>query len=315
MTQSLQEALAATSVPESLDLYSLRECDGGFFVGRKGDGAFVLLGPGQPSMDSTGNAAARFEPWKTLLPIELTEPLRDRSVLEVRVAESLREAVVTVFLGLVATATGREGDFGPAIVSLMPLFAAGLKAQVQSATEVGLLGELLTLHFSPHTGELFSLWHKNVDSRFDFSSISERLDVKTTLGDVREHHFTSRQLEAIPGVCTTFLSVRLRSTSEGLSVASVCEDLSSQLSPQQASRLNSIVIATTGSVPAFVRNVVVDPAPVPTEFWHLDRLDIPTPIGNDEIVSMEWRARVSPGRAPARCAFNRLLGTPSTDLV
>lgn len=89
---------------------------------------------------------------------------------------------------------------------------------------LGLWGELFIM--SRVRGFQFwaSFWHSETTRRFDFSTPNHRVEVKTTLGTERIHHFSHRQIYAQEGEEILIASLLVRKEDSGLSLRNLIDE-------------------------------------------------------------------------------------------
>lgn len=101
--------------------------------------------------------------------------------------------------------------------SMVRLFSVG-HARDLEGERMGLWGELFMM--SRVRGSQFwaPFWHSETTCRFDFSAPGRRVEVKTTLGAQRIHHFSHRQIYAEGGQEILIVSLLVREEDSGLSL-------------------------------------------------------------------------------------------------
>jgi len=89
---------------------------------------------------------------------------------------------------------------------------------------VGLWGELWLIRSSPDVARFASGWHLEPSSKFDFSLPPYLLEVKTTEGDTRTHHFSLAQL--VTKDRPIFIaSIAIKPDAAGISVAALLAEI------------------------------------------------------------------------------------------
>jgi len=107
----------------------------------------------------------------------------------------------------------------------------------------GIFAELYTILKFKDFVNLGNYWHTDEKMKFDFSlTDSFKLEVKSTTGEIRKHHFKHNQL-VTNQVEILVVSYLLRRDDQGLSLYSLIEDTSPHLSnnPKQLTRLQKIL--------------------------------------------------------------------------
>lgn len=138
--------------------------------------------------------------------------------------EASEEADVATFLLLAeAFLAGHEGSsldqnaLTSFFRSMVSLFAVTPARDLRSEQQ-GLWGELFTMSRVRGFRFWVPFWHSEVDRRFDFSCGRDRVEVKTTVGSERTHHFSHRQIFAIEGEEIIIASLVMRQDDTGLSL-------------------------------------------------------------------------------------------------
>lgn len=86
-------------------------------------------------------------------------------------------------------------------------------------TVQGLWAELFLIAQASEPCELVRAWHRDPAEPFDFSIPTQRLEVKSTVGPARTHHFSLEQLSAPAGVRILVASLIVARAGGGVSVA------------------------------------------------------------------------------------------------
>lgn len=111
----------------------------------------------------------------------------------------------------------------------------------------GLWSELYVIAQAADTDLLVDAWRDAPEDRYDFSRADQRLEVKSTAGEVRKHRFSFEQLSPPSGVALFVTSVRTERTSGGLSVADLLDQVREQVSDiELAFKASQIVAETLG---------------------------------------------------------------------
>ncbi|MBM4161171.1 MAG: PD-(D/E)XK motif protein [Ignavibacteria bacterium] len=113
----------------------------------------------------------------------------------------------------------------------------------------GLWAELLLIARATEPCLLIGCWHENPDDLYDFGLGKEKLEVKSTAGGIRRHHFSFNQLNPTPGTTVVVASVFVEVVDDGVSVFNLVESIKARIQgcPELASRIDQIVAATLGS--------------------------------------------------------------------
>jgi hypothetical protein len=115
-------------------------------------------------------------------------------------------------------------------------------------TAQGLWAELLVIAEARDTSTLMQAWHTMPDDLYDFNSGLHRLEVKSTSGQLRRHHFSLAQLQPPSGTVLVVASVIANRAGAGTTVIDLVEEIASRLNedPDNVLRLYQVVALTLG---------------------------------------------------------------------
>lgn len=152
---------------------------------------------------------------------ELFHSLRCESILrpDVETFLVLIEAFLTRHEGQPMTGDSLTNFFR----SMMRLFTVSPARDLEKE-RLGLWGELFMMSCLRGYRFWAPFWHSETTRRFDFSAPGHRVEVKTTLGDQRIHHFSHRQIYAEGGEEILIVSLLVREEDSGLSLRSLIDD-------------------------------------------------------------------------------------------
>lgn len=103
------------------------------------------------------------------------------------------------------------------------------KAKDLESERQGLWGELFFMDKTKGFNFWSRYWHKEPFRKFDFSNARKRLEVKTSVGEERIHHFSHRQVYSIEGEEIMIVSILLRKEEAGLSLRTLINSAKTQL--------------------------------------------------------------------------------------
>lgn len=150
------------------------------------------------------------------------------------------EIVLDALANMVVTDISRAGDLAQDFIDL---FKPG--KNLSDDELIGLFGELVLISMSTDKEKSLELWHEASEGRYDFTSGNSRLEVKTTLGELRKHHFSSSQLPAKSGVKLRVASILTETVQDGTSVIDLWQTiLPSIRKPKLIEKLNGLVLKT-----------------------------------------------------------------------
>ena len=133
------------------------------------------------------------------------------------------------------------------IQQLIELFRA--MERPADTTIAGLWSELLIIERSSDAEKAIEAWRNETESSYDFSLGTQRLEIKGTTGDSRNHNFSLDQLEVGQEVGLFVGSVLLNRSSLGVSVSELVERIASRIgnnSTEEIRTLERTIIATLG---------------------------------------------------------------------
>jgi hypothetical protein len=116
-------------------------------------------------------------------------------------------------------------------------------------TAAGLWGELFFIRMSRNPILLLDAWHADPHEAVDFVHNEQRVEVKTTSGQVRRHRFSATQLLEPEGTCLIIASLFARRVASGLSVARLISQVRRTCAARLdlVRKLDMIVAASLGS--------------------------------------------------------------------
>lgn len=133
--------------------------------------------------------------------------------------------VGTFLVLLEAFLTGRESAGSPSYADLTDFFRSMIRLfAIQPVSNLklerqGLWGELFMMSRVRGFRFWVPFWHNPVTQLFDYSAPGRRVEVKTTLGPGRIHHFSHRQIFALDSEQIMVVSFLLKEDDAGLSLA------------------------------------------------------------------------------------------------
>lgn len=138
----------------------------------------------------------------------------------------------------------------------------------------GLWAELLVIEVSQDTERLIEAWHRDPEDRYDFAFANERLEIKSTSGVGRLHHFSSSQLPPDPGILLTVISIRAERVAGGESISRLLRRIEPRVSTTAFARLVQGVLSTV-SIDSLASHQYDRSLAISSEL-HLDGRNVPT---------------------------------------
>jgi hypothetical protein len=228
MTDEIVTGIRSLSSAGGRESYSLLTLDGeeGPFFGKnlEGDVCFVI-----PSVSAHPHQSSRSTKELTLiLDIECEFNIggSEKTMLSnILVCKSSDETEVSAFVRLCAAFAGDDLNSR----SITELFSAltrlfTTKSRSDAGSIAGLFGELYTIYYLDSMDiDVSGYWQKKDLMKFDFSIDQEkRIEVKTSAGPERRHHFRHEQL-FYEDYDIVVVSIMLREANQGISVLNVVD--------------------------------------------------------------------------------------------
>lgn len=110
----------------------------------------------------------------------------------------------------------------------------------------GLWAELLLIAESGDPAPWLNAWHNDPQDLHDFHFTEGRIEVKSSSGGFRQHHFSHRQLWPPHGKPLAVASVLVDADTSGASVFQLAVDIRPHLSADSATRLDRIMLEVLG---------------------------------------------------------------------
>ncbi len=111
----------------------------------------------------------------------------------------------------------------------------------------GLWAELLVIEQSKNAEYLIKSWHVEPEDKYDFNDSKDKLEVKSTTGDLRTHIFSLEQLSPSDNSNLIIASVFVNVTGIGKSIFDLMDIISSKISDTDCElKLSEIVLKTIG---------------------------------------------------------------------
>lgn len=291
ITRRFQNLDFANIAPNSLALKLFDE-KSRIGIGVGGDATAVLVIPGQATVPNFKTKFAKFDAWTSGHWLEQDSDLTDIAILRCKIDFAVGDQVLALgalFKGLVDLEE-RFQNAGEAILSMKQLFENGFTNNLDGAKLKGLIGEMLILLSSENPGDLVEYWHSDIDSIFDYSSNSERLEIKTTAGANRVHNFSGNQVPGPDGASVTIGSVLLSEVEVGSNLGTVFELLSTKLNQLQVTKVLANVVKTLGIHPLHPTGFDFDLATALGSIAYFKASEIPRPSCPEGVLSVKWEA-------------------------
>lgn len=113
------------------------------------------------------------------------------------------------------------------VQNLIELFRA--LSQPSKHSVQGLWAELLVIAEASDPKLLLRSWHGEPEDRYDFSADRQRVEVKSSSGQARIHHFSLEQLNPASGITAIVISLFVQHLADGLTVIDLIDRIRSQI--------------------------------------------------------------------------------------
>lgn len=162
--------------------------------------------------------------------------------------EQLKKMFLDVFLMMLETLPQRPSNISMAskVENLLSIFAKLKHRPVHKLQ--GLWAELLLIDQSKEPTTVAHAWHAMPNSKYDFNIGGDKIEVKSTQGENRVHHFSLDQLNPSPNSRLLICSVIVRESAQGakgLSVFDLYDRIAQKISDIQVRMHVSETIADT----------------------------------------------------------------------
>lgn len=287
--------------------------DGRYRVARQGDGAPALL-----VLIEDVNDPPRGEQLANLsylprarLRVESAEGDTGEAMYSVLTCRSPDPELRHYFFRVVAALLDELGP-APSVVAidaglerLLELFRALERLGKRSVQ--GLWAELLLIKLSPDPAFAVAAWHAEPEAVHDFASGSDRVEVKSTLRPIRQHHFRLEQLGQPPGGRLLVASLMLARSEGGLTVSELVQQVLALLpdTTEHRSRLEAVVAASLGSDWRLVLGVGFDESGARASLRFFESTAVPsvdpnTPLGVSEVRFLVDLSGIAPSKDDLR---------------
>lgn len=138
-------------------------------------------------------------------------------------------------------------DVAHAMDKLVELFRAITEEPRKSIQ--GLWAELFLINRTRDIAPMIEAWHITPEDRYDFSAGNQRIEVKSTSGGVRQHHFTLEQLCPPSGTDLLVASVFVEHAGAGVSLIELADRIRSRISavPSLVLQLDRMIALIIGN--------------------------------------------------------------------
>lgn len=150
--------------------------------------------------------------------------------------------------GLLSMRSGAEDPaaLGPMLEGLSELFQA--VSSEPASTAQGLWAELALIHSAEDPVSAVKAWHSEVDDLYDFSSGTERIEVKSSSDKTRCHYFRLEQVDSPACITVLIVSMLVDKAGRGLTLGELWDRCRERLaaSPQLQLKLDALCFRALG---------------------------------------------------------------------
>jgi hypothetical protein len=176
--------------------------------------------------------------------------------------------------------------FYDALNALENYFIQTLQNASVSSIEVGLVGELLVIARANQPGEFVLGWHASPFSTYDFSSHSNRLEVKTSTSPSRLHILRDTQTKRSETESLTYASVYCPYAANGENVEKLISRINTKL--DSAERL--VFKRKLENYNCDAMNSLFDFQTGESSIKFISSANVPFPLRNDvRVLDLQWR--------------------------
>jgi hypothetical protein len=190
-----------------------------------------------------------------------------------------------------------QREVAQAIDRMAALFLAVERPPRRAAQ--GLWGELLLIVRATDPQLMAESWHNEASERYDFASMTQRLEVKTSADRTRRHHFSLEQVHPSQGLQCVIASMFLESSPAGVSLGDLWDQVRDALSGQPDLRvhIDEICLSALGSSWQQARALAFDEQLAIRSLAFYDARDIPRlPLElPDGVTEVRFRSDLSQG--------------------
>ncbi len=168
-------------------------------------------------------------------------------------------------------------DIATEVESLISIFSA-MNCPPRKKIQ-GLWAELLVIERSKNPEFLINAWHQNPTAKYDFAVGSEKVEVKSTSKETREHHFSLDQLSPSNHSRVVIASTIVRETSkgtDGLSIHDLYDKICKTVTSSDAKlHLMKVISETLGNDIRHIYDIYFDYTESSDTLRYYDSQDIP----------------------------------------
>jgi Putative PD-(D/E)XK family member, (DUF4420) len=265
-------------------------------IGVRSTGELVLMLPQQSEAEAFEAKYAQYSPAVDLYQPGQAVDVVTRSLLYCQFEPDdlgQIQAIAAVFAGLVSLERSTK-DTAQAIWAMKGLFDSGFNNHVPMESIKGLFGELAVLHEYNFSKGVLTAWHSDPNSKFDITSGNTRLEVKTTSGAIREHHFSEGQVPGPSDVDCFVASVMLQIVNTGgVNLGEYLFEIQKNLSPIDFQQLLETCASYLKANPFSIQQPRIDIRGTLGNIRYYQSPIVPHPNGTQGTSDISWRANLS----------------------
>lgn len=193
--------------------------------------------------------------------------------------ESLQSDFIDIFVLMLSRlkAIPTKKEIAMEVENLISIFTA-MKCPRRKPVQ-GLWAELLVIERSNDPETLVKAWHQEPNAKYDFTLGRDKIEVKSTSGEERKHHFSLDQLNPTKHSRLVIASTIVRESGQGNGGCSV-RDLYNKICPrissvEQRLRLYEVIVETLGAEFQSADNLFFDYVSGCDSLKYYDYRDVP----------------------------------------
>ncbi len=159
---------------------------------------------------------------------------------------------------------------------------------------------------------VLAAWHTNPEDLYDFSAGNQKIEVKSTTGRARQHHFRLEQLHPPEGTTLLVASILVERTGAGASVIDLAQKIRSRLDnrPELLMHIDRLIGLTLGESWRYAveDNFSVEAAETSLAFFEpsvIPSVSLNSPVGVSEV---RFRSDLTTAPAADLAAYRKMGG-------
>lgn len=141
----------------------------------------------------------------------------------------------------------------------------------------GLWAEMLVIEQSNDPDYLIKSWHVSPMDKYDFNDGADKIEVKSTVKQIRSHLFAIEQLSPNAGSQLIIVSIQMTKTGAGCSLFDLEEKILNKIKDRESAiRLKEMIVSTIGIHLSEISSICYDYMQAVDSLKYFDYKDVPT---------------------------------------